>query len=868
MRRGVTQDYHSADVATHQSAPIEVFCCYSQKDRELRDQLESHLSLLKRKHEISVWHGRAIGAGREWEGEISTNLERADIVLLLVSADFLASDYCYDVEMRRALERQAIGAACVIPIILRAVDWHDAPFSALQAVPTNGHPITSWPNRDEAFADVAGAIRDVVVELANARRKTNHIATRPHRRWYYPQAQRQLIDETTRAFVGRRDIEDAFDSFIGRNSRGFFIVEGAPGDGKTALAAHVVKGRGSVHHFVSRTAGRSQPRQILCSLLEQLGTSSSSFDPEKLPASELSRLLEDGLRTTASDGKPLVVVLDALNELDADDIGCPFVPVEGLPSHVYFFVTSQPGEQLNEWKESLLAVPHEIHRLPPLSSDEVRQIVDERFPTLDERVRSSIVDAARGNALYVRAAMDAYEQDANFDPAELPDVVEGYFRRAIRLAHGSELLHDVLGLLAVSRKPLSLFELSELTTVSQRRVSSQGILPVRQFLIEAKGEYTFYHQKFHDFVIKSVLYRDELSRYHATIAEWLQRPSCRESDYRFLSLAHHLFYSGSPDRLSECIDESFLLKKLRRFGYSVLEDIELVARSLLDAGDASVIERCISLVERLRSTMGAELIDDVAKRVQPNRLLTAATSHRAVRPQFKSIPGIDLHAVMLPKGQVTADFVEVVPLVDRLVIAIGDAPSSGLQSAFVARFIASVFRRLVETSRPLHLGQVLSELNQMISSHDYFPSVSMQCVELTPAAGIVAVANAGHPYPVFYSAMRQKSDVVPIQGPRLHGSQIKGAGPAYEQRHLEIAEGDVIVLMSDGLTEIGRLVDPYGDRFTTLVEKRAAADAKSICQAILDDWLAHPRDPQWIDDLSIVVIVVARRGQNARHAVD
>jgi serine phosphatase RsbU (regulator of sigma subunit) len=144
----------------------------------------------------------------------------------------------------------------------------------------------------------------------------------------------------------------------------------------------------------------------------------------------------------------------------------------------------------------------------------------------------------------------------------------------------------------------------------------------------------------------------------------------------------------------------------------------------------------------------------------------------------------------------------------------------------------------------------------------------MQCVELTPAAGIVAVANAGHPYPVFYSAMRQKSDVVPIQGPRLHGSQIKGAGPAYEQRHLEIADGDVIVLMSDGLTEIGRLVDPYGDRFTTLVEKRAAADAQSICQAILDDWLAHPRDPQWIDDLSIVVIVVARRGQDARHAVD
>jgi hypothetical protein len=155
-------------VASPSTTPraIEVFYSYSHCDEPLRMELDKHLSLLRRQGVIAGWHDRRITAGTEWEGAIDTHLQRAQIILLLVSADFLASDYCYDVELQRAMARHEAGEARVIPIILRAADWHSAPFGTLQALPQDGRPITSWPNQDEAFLDVARGIRAGAEELA------------------------------------------------------------------------------------------------------------------------------------------------------------------------------------------------------------------------------------------------------------------------------------------------------------------------------------------------------------------------------------------------------------------------------------------------------------------------------------------------------------------------------------------------------------------------------------------------------------------------------------------------------------------------------------------------------------------------------
>jgi hypothetical protein len=151
------------------SNPVKVFFSYSHKDEVLRDELATHLSMMKRQGVIEAWHDREISAGSEWANAIDDNLEIADIILLLVSANFLASDYCYDKEMTRAMERHETREARVIPIILKPSDWNGAPFGKLQALPKNAKPVTSWQDQDEAFLNVAQGIRRVVEEMMKSK---------------------------------------------------------------------------------------------------------------------------------------------------------------------------------------------------------------------------------------------------------------------------------------------------------------------------------------------------------------------------------------------------------------------------------------------------------------------------------------------------------------------------------------------------------------------------------------------------------------------------------------------------------------------------------------------------------------------------
>jgi hypothetical protein len=123
----------------------------------------THLKLLQRQGVISTWHDRKIPAGEEWGATIDANLEGADIILLLVSADFVASDYCYEKEMERHEKGIDRGGARVVPVILWACDWHSAPFGKLQALPKDGKPVVKWEDRDEAWNDVARGIRKAAV---------------------------------------------------------------------------------------------------------------------------------------------------------------------------------------------------------------------------------------------------------------------------------------------------------------------------------------------------------------------------------------------------------------------------------------------------------------------------------------------------------------------------------------------------------------------------------------------------------------------------------------------------------------------------------------------------------------------------------
>ncbi|EBI2895313.1 toll/interleukin-1 receptor domain-containing protein, partial [Salmonella enterica subsp. enterica serovar Agona] len=138
---------------------------YSHADEALRNELEKHLSPLKRTGKITTWHDRRIVPGQEFERQIDHYFSQADIILLLISSDFIASDYCYQVEMKNALERHNRGEAVVIPVILRDCAWHQLEFGSIMAATTDGKPITKFASHDEGYVQVVEAISRAIAQM-------------------------------------------------------------------------------------------------------------------------------------------------------------------------------------------------------------------------------------------------------------------------------------------------------------------------------------------------------------------------------------------------------------------------------------------------------------------------------------------------------------------------------------------------------------------------------------------------------------------------------------------------------------------------------------------------------------------------------
>src|SRR5258708_3199226 len=144
-----------------------LYYCYASEDKMLRDELDKHLVTLKRQGRITTWHQDEIKAGTDWKREISVHLQQSDIILLLISPDFLASEETYREEMAQAFIRHEQHQALVIPVLLRPTDQEGTPINKLQALPTNRKPVTQWNNRDEAFLEIALGIRSAIDSLFN-----------------------------------------------------------------------------------------------------------------------------------------------------------------------------------------------------------------------------------------------------------------------------------------------------------------------------------------------------------------------------------------------------------------------------------------------------------------------------------------------------------------------------------------------------------------------------------------------------------------------------------------------------------------------------------------------------------------------------
>lgn len=154
----------------------DIFIAYSHEDLDFKNEFKKFLRPLMRDRLVSIWDDYDIEAGEDWDAAIKERLYGAGVVLLLVSADSLASDYFYGKEVEVSLARHARGEAVVVPVVLRHCDWKNTPLGELEALPEKGRPVVQWASRDEAWQNVVERLRGLLATIEERRKKEHQIA--------------------------------------------------------------------------------------------------------------------------------------------------------------------------------------------------------------------------------------------------------------------------------------------------------------------------------------------------------------------------------------------------------------------------------------------------------------------------------------------------------------------------------------------------------------------------------------------------------------------------------------------------------------------------------------------------------------------
>ncbi len=359
--------------------PVEVFVSYSHKDDELRAQLETSLVMLRRRGVVRQWSDRRISPGQEWDRQIDEHLESADIILLLISPDFLASNYCYDIEVTRAMQRHEAREARVIPVILRFTDdWQSAPFGKIQALPKDAEPVKGWADRDLAFADVAGGIRRAVEELLATREKPVEPHDEPEEA-----SPRSLIPRPpVIGFVSRRDpqgrdIVARLKDELAPGRTQLVTLSGPGGIGKTTLAAEAARAlqEGYGNRVVWSSAdGRAD--FTLLSLLDDIATQLGSAGLRTLAPAEK----EEQVRALATGALVVLDNYETVAEAERARVEAWFKRTQcstlftsrpRVPDTVFVPVSAMSRAEAAEFLEKLTAQTQD----PQLFTPEVRERV-------------------------------------------------------------------------------------------------------------------------------------------------------------------------------------------------------------------------------------------------------------------------------------------------------------------------------------------------------------------------------------------------------------------------------------------------------------------------------------------------------------
>jgi tetratricopeptide (TPR) repeat protein len=383
--------------------PAQLFYSYSHKDEKLRAQLETHLSTLKRESRISAWHDRRITAGTEWKGEIDEHLKNSSVILLLVTANFLASDYCHDVELRYAMEQHEKGNARVVPVILRPCDWKTTIFAKLQALPTDGRPVVSWKDRDDAFLNAVEGIRKALDELGHGGSSPAFEKTPAASAISIPvlNALHQLPAPPA-DFTGRADELKELLAAVKTGGVTISGLQGLGGVGKTALAlklAEQLKPDYPDAQFYLDLKGVTQPltpRDAMAYIVRAWHPTAQLPEKEE----ELAPLYRSVL-----DGKRALLLMD--NARDAQQV-TPLIP----PAGCLLLVTSRKHFTLPGLAEK------NLDKLPPADA---RELLLRIAPRLKKEKTDQVDELARLCGylpLALRAVASALQEKKNISPAD------------------------------------------------------------------------------------------------------------------------------------------------------------------------------------------------------------------------------------------------------------------------------------------------------------------------------------------------------------------------------------------------------------------------------------------------------------------
>src|SRR6266487_1638922 len=615
--------------------PLSVFLSYAAKPKDgaLVEEFEAHLSLLKQQGFIAPWHQRKILAGEDWQQIRDHHLETASLILLLISADFLASDECRQ-EMQCAIERSKAKSALVIPIFLRPFDRKGAPFEHLLCLPRNGQPITSWGDTDAAFTHIVSEIRETIEKYSFSPGK--HISEKERKlRTLLFTTQSGFLRNRLESFVGRRRELEELQYIINARFQtgGYVTITGQAGQGKSSIIAKLVETYGieeTAYHFIPFNPGPDHQVNLLRNLMARLIL---KYDLSDLYVTSENRaalreyfphVLED----VVNKGGKEVIFVDGLDQLEEDFDGkrdLSFLPNNPPPS-IVFVVGTRPNDAM---KSLELLKPLDQYPLPNLSREDFTLVLQHRQVTLEAYLADRFYKVMEENALYLDLVARELFDNKDLSPEQVITKVASNPSNIFSLSiarlkrppiEWREVIKPVLGLLLAAPEPLASWQIKHILQIEDERLKD-ALTRLGGLVVDAgQRRYTLFHLKLRDYLQQDeenaqkdyIFATDELEGWHARLAEWCERDlsaiwqdanNPKEQGRRIYARQHyitHLYYAGKWQHVFEVLDEGSYGRAKERYDLSTRSYVQDLDRGRQAAAHyGSTLQETIAMLPLL-----------------------------------------------------------------------------------------------------------------------------------------------------------------------------------------------------------------------------------------------------------------------------